>query len=191
MSLISESSNLIMFRKSVAGSEASKWYVAYTFPKAERKVQSKLEKMGIESYLPMHKVIRNRSDRKKSLIVPLFPNYLFVHTSDALRRESFNIKEIVRYVSFDGKAATVDASIINSLKCILKGTLDVQIERNYKMGSMVMVTRGPFLGTRGKVVNCHGKTKLVIQIDALKSAVGVIISPADIDPAYNLHYNVV
>jgi transcription antitermination factor NusG len=90
------------------------WYVAYVFPKAEKKVQGRLQKMGIESYLPMHKVIRHRSDRMKTLIVPLFPNYLFVHTFDSLRIESFGIKEIVRYVSFNGKVAVVNDSVINN-----------------------------------------------------------------------------
>jgi len=38
-----------------------KWYVVYTRPKSERKVASSITEMGIESYLPMHKVVRQWS----------------------------------------------------------------------------------------------------------------------------------
>lgn len=55
------------------------WDMAYTFPKAERKAACKLREMGVTSFLPLHKVVKQWSDRKKKLELPLFPNYLFIN----------------------------------------------------------------------------------------------------------------
>jgi transcription antitermination factor NusG len=159
-----------------------KWYVAYTFPKAERKVQSRLDKMGIVSYLPMHEVVRDWSDRKKKLVVPLFPNYIFICTSSIKRHEVFDVKEVIRYVSFGGRPATVSDAIINSLRCILREGVEIDIERLIKTGEPVSITKGPFAGTEGIVVKRNGKTRLVVQIEALQRSISINISVSDAAP---------
>jgi|694.fasta_scaffold83434_3 transcription antitermination factor NusG len=50
-------------------------------PNCEGKVQNSLNKIGIVTFLPLHSVVRQWSDRPKKLEVPLFPNYLFVRIS--------------------------------------------------------------------------------------------------------------
>jgi len=160
--------------------ELPKWYVAYTFPRSEKKAQSKLDAMGITSYLPMHQTLRTWSDRMKKLLVPLFPNYLFVNVSDKKRHETFAVKEIVKYISFEGKPATVDDSIIDSLKNILKEKVEVTVEDWVKAGDNVIITSGPFMGTEGIVVHKNGKTRLIIQISALQRSVSINISASDV-----------
>lgn len=160
------------------------WYVAYTYPKAEKKVQSKLEKIGIQSYLPLHQIIRDWSDRKKKLIVPLFPSYIFINSTPGKKHEIFAVKEIVRYVSFGGRPATVNDSIINSLQNILKQNAEVDIEKYIKEGSPVKITEGPFAGTEGFLIRRNGKTRLLVQIDALQQGITVNISINDVTPLY-------
>jgi hypothetical protein len=48
------------------------WLVIYTKPRAEKKVNERLLEEGFETYLPLQKVIRQWSDRKKKVEVPLF-----------------------------------------------------------------------------------------------------------------------
>ena len=158
----------------------AKWYVVYTYPKAERKVRDKLEKIGVHSFLPLHEVIREWSDRKKRLVIPLFPNYIFVHTSERDRFESLSVKEIVRFVTFDGKPAVIKDSIIDSLKSALDGNFKVEIEDNIYIGAPVRITRGPFEGVEGVVVNKSGKTKLILEISALRRTVAITISSLDV-----------
>jgi transcription antitermination factor NusG len=162
--------------------DPQEWYVAYTFPHAEKKVQANLEKIGIHAYLPLHQVIRNWSDRRKKLLVPLFPNYIFVHTSSRQRHESFMVKEIIRYVSFDGRPATVRAAVINSLQNILKEKPEINIEEFVRAGSHVKIIKGPFLGTEGFLIRRNGNTRLLVQIDVLKQGISVNISIDDISP---------
>ena len=178
------STKIIFSRGFVAHSkpDPQEWYVAYTFPHAEKKVQSNLEKIGIGAYLPLHQVIRNWSDRKKKLLVPLFPNYIFVHTSSKQRHETFMVKEIIRYVSFDGRPATIRDAVINSLQNVLREKTEINIEQFVKAGSHVRIIKGPFSGTEGFLIRRNGNTRLLVQIDALQQGISVNISIDDISP---------
>lgn len=178
------SPNLITSQKNVL----NKWYIAYTFPKAEKKVQRKLELMGIECFLPLQMVIREWSDRKKKLEVPLFPNYIFVYTQGNERYEALQIKEIVKYVSFDGKPVTVPESLISSLDKMLKGNVLVSNDE-YCAGTRIRVIDGPFCGAEGTLVRKNSKSRLVIQIKALGRSVSVDISSSAVVPCNDLSTN--
>lgn len=160
------------------------WYIAYTFPKAERKIYKKLELIGVTSYLPLHDVIRTWSDRKKKLTVPLFPNYIFIYTSASECYNLLSVKEIVKYVTFDGKPALISQSMIDSLKKMLTCDVEVSKEMLYT-GMPVRVIEGPFLGTEGILLRQNGKSRLVILIDALQRSVSVDVSISSIIPVNN------
>jgi transcriptional antiterminator RfaH len=55
-----------------------KWYPVYTHPRAEKKACQALINKGIETYLPLHKQLKQWSDRKKWVEEPLIKSYLFV-----------------------------------------------------------------------------------------------------------------
>ncbi|MDO6435738.1 UpxY family transcription antiterminator [Flavitalea sp. BT771] len=158
---------------------AKKWYIAYTFPKAERRIHSKLESMGYSSYLPLHKVIRNWSDRKKELEVPLFPNYIFIQILPSERFSVLEIKGIVRYVSFDRKPATVSDTLIESLKKILLGEVEVTNE-SYSEGMPIRIISGPFTGAEGVLLRKNGSKRLVVQIKSLQIGVSVEIPTSQV-----------
>ena len=159
-----------------------RWYVAYTFPKSEQKVQKTLERMGVESYLPLQYVVRRWSDRNRALRVPLFPNYLFINASLKERSMTFSVREIVKYVSFGGKPATVTDSVIDSLRIILRTPCSSYVEGCINMGSPVKIACGPFAGIEGVVLRRHGKYRLVVEINALKRSVAVDLPMSDILP---------
>jgi transcriptional antiterminator RfaH len=59
-----------------------KWYPVYTQPRAEKKAYSALIDKGIEAYLPLHRRLKQWSDRKKWVEEPLISSYLFVRIAD-------------------------------------------------------------------------------------------------------------
>ena len=55
-----------------AGTELSpKWYAVYTRPRFEKQVGQRLLEEGIEAYVPLIKTMRQWSDRKKVVELPL------------------------------------------------------------------------------------------------------------------------
>jgi len=55
-----------------------KWFVFYTKSRQEKKVNELLLKRGFEPFLPMQAIVRQWSDRKKKVVVPLFNSDIFV-----------------------------------------------------------------------------------------------------------------
>ena len=51
----------------------------YTRPRWEKKIASLLDSRGIENYLPLNKILKQWSDRKKIVQEPLFKGYIFVN----------------------------------------------------------------------------------------------------------------
>ena len=55
------------------------WYVLYTKPRQEKKVADGLIAIGIAAYCPLVTTIKQWSDRKKKVEVPLINSYVFVN----------------------------------------------------------------------------------------------------------------
>ena len=54
--------------------DSKKWFVVYTKPRTELKVSQRLSVLGIENYTPTRMEVRQWSDRKKKIVVPLLPS---------------------------------------------------------------------------------------------------------------------
>jgi transcription antitermination factor NusG len=57
------------------------WHAIYVSSRAEKKVCENLSNKNIEAYVPVVKTIRQWSDRKKKIELPLISGYVFVRIS--------------------------------------------------------------------------------------------------------------
>ena len=62
--------------------DKTSWYVLYTAPRAEKQVRDRIDALGVECWLPLHRAPRVWSDRVKIVELPLFNSYLFVRCTD-------------------------------------------------------------------------------------------------------------
>ena len=92
------------------------WYVVYTKPKWEKKVAEKLNEIGIECYCPLIIQIKQWTDRKKKIEVPLFNSYVFVQLEDTDRSSVFQVSGVVRFLFWLGKPAIVRDEEIKIIK---------------------------------------------------------------------------
>ncbi|OCB70552.1 antitermination protein NusG [Flavobacterium piscis] len=95
------------------------WYVVYTKPKWEKKVAEKLNEIGIECYCPLIIQIKQWTDRKKKIEVPLFNSYVFVQLEDTNRSSVFQVSGVVRFLFWLGKPAIVRDEEIKIIKTSL------------------------------------------------------------------------
>ena len=89
------------------------WHVIYTRSRAEKKVQLELILKDIENYLPIQKKLRQWKDRKKWVEMPLMSGYCFVHITRKEYDLVLQTNNVVSYVRFEGKAATIPDSQID------------------------------------------------------------------------------
>lgn len=144
------------------------WYALYTRSRTEKQVLEQLQTAGFEVYLPLIKTLRQWSDRKKWVEMPLFRSYVFVHITPGEYYDVLNIPGAVRYVSFEGKAVPIPPQQIEAIRQYVSTGHDLpDVDLDILPGTKVDITTGPMKGLSGELINLVGKKKVRIEIDGL------------------------
>lgn len=134
-----------------------KWFVLYTKPQQELKVADRLEKIGIDAYCPYSEEVRQWSDRKKKVNVPLFKSYVFVRLEYEGRSKVFDVPGVVRYLFWLGKPAIVTDKEITVLKeSLALPYLSLSVD-NLLKGQRFVIPSGPFKDKEGVIVKVSTK----------------------------------
>lgn len=143
------------------------WYVVYTKPKWEKKVAEKLVQAGIECYCPLITQIKQWSDRKKKVEVPLFNSYVFVQLPDADRNTVFAVPGVVRYLFWLGKPAIVRDEEINIIKKNLNASniADISVS-SIQVGDRIKLDSGAF-SNQDAIVQEISKTYYILVLESL------------------------
>jgi transcription antitermination factor NusG len=138
------------------------WFVLYTKPRNEVKVAERLAAAGITVYCPMVTTVKQWSDRKKKVTVPLFTSYVFVHVAEAQRPAVFDIPGVVRYLFWLGKPAVVRAEEIAVIKEMLSDTYKEVRFAALKPGTTIIVEDGLFKGQTATFKEQKGNKTILI-----------------------------
>src|SRR5690242_2529438 len=106
-----------------------KWYAVHTRQRWEKKVASLLEKKGIEQYCPLNKVLRQWSDRKKTVLEPLFTSYVFIRVAEADHLKVKQTEGVLSLVHWLGKPAVIKEEEIEVIRQFLTEYPNVQLEK--------------------------------------------------------------
>ena len=143
-----------------------KWFVLYTRPNQEIKVAEQLKEMKISCFCPTVIVIKQYSDRKKKVIKPLLPSYVFVFIEEVNRNYVFSVFGIVRYMFWLGKPATVRESEIELMREYLNGIYQSISITKFTRGQLYKISEGVFSGRIGKVIETQ-KNKIKLELQSL------------------------
>jgi len=156
------------------------WYAVYTKSKHEKVVYQLLTKKGLESYLPVRKVMRKWSDRKKLVELPLFAGYLFVHASLNDKIEILNVKGVVRILG-GSRPEIIPHEQIETLKNFENVEIEVDPYLHLKPGSMVRVVKGPLKGSTGFLIRKQSKFRLYVNMKLIMQSASVELDAADVE----------
>ena len=110
------------------------WFVLKTKPNSEKKVTAQLQAMHMEAYCPVRKEIRQWSDRKKKVKVPLLPSMILVNCDDSERQKVFSVSNVIQYLFWLGKPAVVTENEVEALRSCEK--------EDYKRCDLVAIKPG-------------------------------------------------
>ena len=148
-----------------------KWYVLYTKPRNEKKATDRLTQAGYEMYCPLIKTVRQWSDRKKKVSVPMFPSYVFCHVDEAGRQIVVRDPGVLNFVFWLGKPAVVRDHEIEAIRKIENHGIDIRVEGGKpEKGQMVEIPEGPFKGMSGRVDKVD-RTRVLLYIEQLSCIV--------------------
>lgn len=148
------------------------WYALYVRSRTEKKVAVELEGTGIDFYLPIEKRLKQWSDRKKWVEVPLFRSYIFVYITQKEYYKVLQTRGVVKYISFEGKAVSVPQQQIDAIKIYL-AEMDplLQEDQPWEEGKEVEVMVGKLTGLKGILIQAKGKNRVRVEIDVVGSAI--------------------
>jgi transcriptional antiterminator NusG len=156
--------------------DAIKWYAVHTRSRFETKVLEGFSGKCIEAFLPRIQVMSRRKDRRKKILIPLLPGYVFVHFDMApeVYWDIIKTTGVVRMVSFRGEPVPARDEEVASLM-ILDGTDRTVQNRAYvKTGDKVMIMEGPLKGLVGFYLRRKGQSdRVVVSVELLKRSLAV------------------
>ena len=165
--------------------ENHEWFVLRVTYNRTQKACDLTSTANVQSYMPMHYVIKKEIGKKKRILQPLLPNLFFVYAT----RESVNsiIKKkgdeisILKFyldktkpVEGNGKHPPLTipfTTMTNFIKATSTKNEHVRIvsseQCHYKSGDIVKVIDGEFKGVTGKVARITGQQRVVVEISGL------------------------
>ncbi len=146
---------------------SKKWFVLCTKPRNELKVTERLTSIGVEVYTPTKIEVRQWSDRKKKVLVPLLPSMVLVQLLEKEVEVVFNVPGAVRFLFEHGKRASVSNEEVLAMKRYLETVVQKESKR-LAVGDLVKV---PLLEQEAILLSIKGK-KCLAQLQKL----GAIVS---------------
>ena len=168
-----------------APKENHHWFVLRVIYNRQEKARDIISNINVQTYIPMHYIIKKEIGKKKRILAPLLPNLFFVYTTrkvaDAIVKEKGDGISVIKYYldktkpqEGNGKHPPLTipfAAMTNFIKVTSTGSEHVRIvsaeQCKYKSGDMVKVIAGEFEGTTGKVARIAGQQRVVVEISGL------------------------
>jgi transcriptional antiterminator RfaH len=132
------------------------WFVLFTKPRNELKASERLTSIGIEAYTPCGIEVRQWSDRKKKIRVPLLPSMVLVSLQEKQIDQVFEVPGVVRYLFEHGKRAKVSNKEVLAMQRYLENTYQT-IPKELEVGDTVKV---PLLDQEATLLSIKGKNCL-------------------------------
>jgi transcription antitermination factor NusG len=166
--------------------ENKKWHALYVASRQEKKVTQLLLEKGIEAYAPLLKTMRQWSDRKKMVELPLLNGYVFVHILPSENDHVLQTRGVVSFVRAEKKIAVVKDNEIERLKQLIE--LGYQMEANplhntYKINDKVKITSGPLRNIEGFVVESKEGKFLDVLLESIGQSIRVRLPKEILIPA--------
>lgn len=169
-----------------AQEEKEQWFVLRATYGRTNQALDVLRAKNVETYLPMHYVIKEIDGKRKLIHEPLLPNIIFARmtrqkTHDFVKEPASTAKWLKYYTDktkpvewSTGKNPPVtipDNEMINFIRLTSVNSEHIMVlppERcHFKSGDLVRIIEGAFTGIIGRVARAAGQQRVVVEIEGL------------------------
>ena len=158
-----------------AAVSAPKWYALRTKPRTEEPVASLLSFRAITSYLPLTTERRRSPDGWKHVRKPLFPGYVFCHTSLDIEFRIVTVPGVLGFVSFSRHPAEIQAGELAAIRQMLSSGRRLKTLKPYYEGQRVRISSGALTGLEGRILRVKNEDRLVVTVEFLRRSVSVAL----------------
>ena len=159
------------------------WYAVRTRSRHEKVAARELDAQGITVFLPLVHSVRQWSDRRTKVELPLFPGYAFVRvgylTSDRVR--VLRATGVVSFVGQNPVATWIPDEQIESIRTILLRGVPVKDHPFLNVGQRVRVKSGSLSGVEGILVGVKGSRTLVISVQPIQRSLCISLDDYEVE----------
>jgi transcription termination/antitermination protein NusG len=155
------------------------WYVIHTRSRHEYKVNTRLIQKNLTTFLPEIESWSKQKDRKKKILTPLFPGYVFTETPSLDNETKLTILKTAGVVRILGKKensepVAVPDNKIDAIRRFVNTKTEIFTLQFPREGEPARIIDGPFAGIEGTVVKRNVEKELfVVSIELLQRSVAI------------------
>lgn len=167
-----------------ADPDRERWFAVHTKARHEKVVAASVHELGIQSFLPIVKQVRQWSDRRKLIESPLFSCYVFVKLvpNQVERLRVLRVNGVLRFVGTNGIGVPIPEEQIECVRILITEELPFCSHPFLKIGQRVRVRSGALGGMEGILVSRKGENTLVLSLDAIQRSLSVSLQGYDVEP---------
>jgi transcription antitermination factor NusG len=159
----------------------SPWYAIYTRHQHEKMVAQILTSKGFNTFLPLYATTHEWKDRRKALLLPLFPCYVFLRGDIERRLQIVTTPGIFGLVSSAGQPAAIPDTEIEAIRRVVESGVAVETHPFLKCGHRVRVKCGPLMGIEGILVRRKNISRLVLSVEILGTAAAIEVAAFQVE----------
>ena len=150
------------------------WYAAYTRRNREFAVKERLDKLGVENFLPTEELVRETPFGRKKAMVPLIHGMIFIRTD---KETSFSLLNdyslrIVYLKDIEGRHSLIipDKQMADFMFLLDVASKGIEVlNKHVKKGDRVRVVKGPLAGLEGELMRIRGHKRVIIRLEGVAS----------------------
>ena len=149
---------------------SKRWVAALVHTNCEKKVATKLDKLGIENYVAIQTEEHQWSDRKKKIDRIVIPMVVFVRLAKNEEDEFRRLPFIMKFITYPGAeelATPIPDEQIEQIQFLLKHSESpVTFSAHIEIGDAVRIVKGPLKGFTGYCCGASN-SEVAIHLDML------------------------
>ncbi|MGB2821565.1 MAG: transcription termination/antitermination NusG family protein [Phycisphaerae bacterium] len=142
-----------------------RWWVGHTKSRFEKAFAWDLLQRGIGYFLPLIERVRMSGGRKRHVMAPLFPGYVFFCGSRENRYEAMTTNRLCQTLTVHDQETLVRELVL--IEKALAGKAELDPYPFAAIGQRCRITAGPFRGLEGVVVQRNCLARLVLEVSML------------------------
>lgn len=144
-----------------------RWYAVKCKYRCERRLVEELNDLGIESYTPIRKRIKQYASRKKQLTSALIPSHIFVKITRELYVPLLKHQNVFGFLNFSGVLIPIPEEEMTIMRRVVGEEINVELtDQQFAIGDQVEVIGGELTGLKGVLV-AEGNHNLIIQLESI------------------------
>ncbi|HTV60703.1 MAG TPA: UpxY family transcription antiterminator [Verrucomicrobiae bacterium] len=162
-----------------------RWFAVQTRARHEKKAAAEISRKGFTAFLPLLPEIRQWSDRRQKVDLPLFPQYVFVRLAPSApaRVSVLQTNGVACFVGSHGFGTPIPDEEIDSVQALFREKASLERCSFLKAGQRVRIRGGSLDGVTGILSGIQGGRALIVSVGLIQRSVALKISGYQVEPA--------